>query len=182
MSLEAASNLSDDPKIIFAVLVHDLGKALTPENILPSHRGHEKKGLVPIKNLCERLGVPTSYKKFALKVCEYHLHSHRALELKPETVLKVIEAFDGFRNPDQIDDFLVCCLADIRGRTGQEENQYLQSDRFKAYHRAASQIDEASIAEKIKRKDCTNENPGNQIRKEIRRKRIEAIRQIKLSS
>ena len=94
MSLDAITRISDNPMTIFAVMVHDLGKALTPVSELPAHRQHEKRGLKPIKLLCDRLHVPARYRSFALKVCEYHLHCHRVRQLQPKTVIKVLEKFD----------------------------------------------------------------------------------------
>ena len=44
MVLQAACQLSSDPKIRFAALTHDLGKGLTPPALLPSHTGHEVLG------------------------------------------------------------------------------------------------------------------------------------------
>ena len=51
MSLQAACKLSNETDIRFASLIHDLGKALSPQNNLPQHYGHEKKGLKPRKAL-----------------------------------------------------------------------------------------------------------------------------------
>ncbi|MGB2041862.1 MAG: multifunctional CCA addition/repair protein, partial [Porticoccaceae bacterium] len=45
MSLQQATKLSDKPEVRFSVLVHDLGKAITPADVLPSHKGHEERGL-----------------------------------------------------------------------------------------------------------------------------------------
>ena len=45
MALQQAAILSDKPAIRFSVLVHDLGKGVTPSHILPSHSGHEARGL-----------------------------------------------------------------------------------------------------------------------------------------
>ena len=45
MVLEQACLLSDSLAFRFACLVHDLGKALTPESEWPSHKGHGFKGL-----------------------------------------------------------------------------------------------------------------------------------------
>ena len=180
MSLDAAVKMTRDPKIIFAVLVHDLGKALTPKDELPGHRGHEKRGLAPIKALSKRLGVSSQFRKFALKVCAYHLHCHRMAELKPATVLKLLEAFDGFRNPTQISDFTVCCDADKRGRTGHENDDTKQSELLLRYHQAALSVNQGVIAASIKSAQ-PDENPGNKIRKEINRQRLEIMKQIKRS-
>ena len=41
MVLEQAAKLSNNPRVRFAALVHDLGKATTPKDLWPSHHGHE---------------------------------------------------------------------------------------------------------------------------------------------
>lgn len=49
MVVEKAARLSPDPLVRFGALLHDLGKALTPKERLPSHHGHEEAGVVPIR-------------------------------------------------------------------------------------------------------------------------------------
>ncbi len=171
LALDAAHRLSDDPRVIFAVLTHDLGKALTPAAALPAHRGHERAGLELVEAVCERLRVPEKYRKLALAVCEYHLHHHRMEALKPTTVLKLLERLDGFRQPDNIRLFSLCCVADLRGRTGLENRECPQATLFQSYHHAAASINAAAIAEQYR--------DGRQIKKEIRRQRIAAIAGIK---
>ena len=102
MALDAAHRLSENPRVIFAVLVHDLGKALTPAKALPAHRGHEHSGLRLVEQLCTRLRIPGKYRRLALRVCEYHLHHHRMLVLKPTTVLTLLEQLEAFRQPDNV--------------------------------------------------------------------------------
>jgi len=179
MSLDAITSISDNPMTIFAVMVHDLGKALTPESELPAHRQHEKRGLKPIKLLCDRLRVPARYRSFALKVCEFHLHCHRVRLLKPKTVIKVLEKFDGFRKPELIAEFALCCLADKRGRTGHEQDTGEQMELLLQYHQAAMAVDGSLIASELKARGITGSKLGAKIRKEIRRQRIAAVSTIK---
>ena len=80
MALKQSVKISNSGAVRFSVLVHDLGKALTPETVLPSHTGHEKSGLPLVKALCDRLGVPNQYRQLAMAVTEYHFHSHKARE------------------------------------------------------------------------------------------------------
>lgn len=171
LALNAAHQLSDDPQVIFAVLTHDLGKALTPKNLLPKHRGHEQSGLKPVAALCERLKVPNKYRKLALAVCEYHLHHHRIFELKPATVLRLFQQLDAFRQPDNARLFSLCCVADLRGRTGMENLECEQADLFARYHRAAMSVDAATIAAQL--------DDGTKIKKELERQRTAAIAEIK---
>ena len=50
----------------FAALTHDLGKATTPEDVLPRHIGHEGRSVDLLKPLCERLRVPNDCRDLAL--------------------------------------------------------------------------------------------------------------------
>lgn len=126
MVLEAASTLSNDIAVRFAALTHDLGKGLTPQSEWPKHHGHEKKGLSAIKSLCTRLKAPNEVRTLSLLAGEYHTHVHRAFELKPATLLKVIKSADGFRNPHRLKQLLLVCEADAKGRTGFENTEYPQ--------------------------------------------------------
>ncbi len=42
-----------------SALVHDLGKSATPPAEWPKHHGHERRGVSLVRNLCDRLRVPT---------------------------------------------------------------------------------------------------------------------------
>ena len=90
MVLKQAVLLSEKTSVRFASVCHDLGKSLTEDSTLPSHPGHETAGLPLIEELCARLRVPTAHKSLALKVCQFHLHVHKAFELKPSTILKPV--------------------------------------------------------------------------------------------
>jgi len=135
-----SAKLSDELAVRFAALVHDLGKATTPTDMLPKHIGHEKRSVNIIRKLCKRVPVPAAARDLALVVAQYHAHCHRALELKPATLLKVIEACDAFRRPERFAQFLLACEADARGRTGFEETSYPQADWFRGAYTAAASV------------------------------------------
>ena len=61
-ALDKASLLTKDEKIKYAVLVHDLGKGLTPKEKYPHHYGHDKMGGPLVIDLSNRLKVPNSWK------------------------------------------------------------------------------------------------------------------------
>ena len=140
MVLEQAAALSPRIDIRFAALVHDLGKGLTKPELWPSHHGHEHTGLALIQQLCDRLRVPNDCRELALQVCEYHQLVHRARELKSATVLKLFNAIDIWRKPQRLDDVLLCCTADLRGRTGFEQAEYPQAAYLQALATAARQV------------------------------------------
>jgi tRNA nucleotidyltransferase (CCA-adding enzyme) len=71
--------------------------------------------------------VPNEFSKIAALVCEHHTKLHRIKELRPATLLKLIEALDGFRRPERVQKFLLACEADAKGRTGLEKRDYPQN-------------------------------------------------------
>jgi tRNA nucleotidyltransferase (CCA-adding enzyme) len=131
LALQQACKLSDKATVRFATLVHDLGKATTPQHILPRHIGHEERSLNLIKKLCQRLAIPNAFCALALAVAKYHTHCHRVKELKTTTLLHTLEALDAFRRPERFGDFLLSCEADARGRTGFENRDYSQVAYFR---------------------------------------------------
>jgi tRNA nucleotidyltransferase (CCA-adding enzyme) len=136
MSLQQAARLSDCAKVRFSVLVHDLGKGITPDDVLPSHKGHEARGLPLVKDVCDRLKIPNEHRQLAMVVTEFHLLCHKAQELRPETLLKLLKGLGALKSAERFEDFLLCCEADARGRTGFEDRDYPSSD----YLRQARQV------------------------------------------
>jgi tRNA nucleotidyltransferase (CCA-adding enzyme) len=94
MCLQVAARDQLSPQIRFAVLMHDLGKGITPAHILPRHVGHEQAGVPLVKAFCTRYKVPKEYQQLAELVCEYHLECHRVVELQAKTLM---EETTGFR-------------------------------------------------------------------------------------
>ena len=50
MCLQVAVKNQLNPRTRFAVLLHDLGKGITPKDVLPRHIGHEARGLPLVNN------------------------------------------------------------------------------------------------------------------------------------
>lgn len=147
MVLQQARLLTQDTVIRFAALVHDLGKGLTPSEDWPHHHGHEKLGIKPIKQLCQRLKIPNEYKALALIMSEFHTHCHRAFELKPSTIVDMFNKMDVWRKPQRFVDFLTTCKADLRGRTGFENEPYQQADYLYQAYVTLSEIEVRNIIE-----------------------------------
>ena len=172
--LKQAVNLTENNPILnksavrFAAICHDLGKALTPKENWPSHHGHEKAGIKPTRLLCKRLRVPNYIQELSELTCEYHTHVHKALELRPETVVKLFNTFDVWRKPQRFEEFLLVCLSDTRGRTGFENKEYPQIDYLKALYQAALAVDvQQVIADGFEKQG---------IRDELTRRRIAAVK------
>ncbi|MCW8934762.1 MAG: multifunctional CCA addition/repair protein [Gammaproteobacteria bacterium] len=145
--LQQASLLTNEPATRFAALCHDLGKALTPEENWPSHYGHEALGVKPIIELCNRLRIPTNFKDVACITAKFHLHVHRAFEIKKSTLLKTIERVDGMRKPERYEQFLIACTADIRGRPGYEDHPYPQADYYREALKIIKSVDIRALKE-----------------------------------
>ncbi|BFM17870.1 multifunctional CCA addition/repair protein [Maricurvus nonylphenolicus] len=171
MVLEQACLLSEEADIRFAALVHDLGKATTPKDVLPQHIGHEARSLDLINGLCERLAVPKAYRELAIAVARDHTNCHRALELKPETIVKLLQRLDAFRRPEKLQQFLLCCEADARGREGLEDRDYPQAD----YLRQAFNLCQAISTQDIIAAGHTGKAIGEQLHKQ----RIAALKTIR---
>jgi tRNA nucleotidyltransferase (CCA-adding enzyme) len=166
--LTQAAKLSPEPIVRFAALTHDLGKGTTPRSQWPSHRGHEKRGVALVDQLCDRLKAPNHFRELARHVARYHLHCHRALELCAATILRVLEALDAFRRPERFEQFLTACEADARGRAGLENREYPQADILRAARAAAASVNAKSLIE------AGIEGPA--IASALRERRIAAIK------
>ena len=115
-ALEVAAGLSPDTTVRFAALVHDLGKGVTPREQWPRHLGHEEAGALLIEGVCARLRVPNEHRDLAVLVARHHAKVHRAAELRPATMLDLLEATDAFRRAERFERLLLACEADARGR------------------------------------------------------------------
>ena len=171
MVLEQATGLTTDTEVRFAALVHDLGKATTPQEIWPSHHGHGERGVELIDKLCDRLRIPNRYRELATIVARYHLNCHRIEEMRPAVILGKLEGLDAFRRPDRFAQFLLACEADARGRKGKEQQDYRQAGLFMKYRSACLPVNTKSLD--------TRGLKGAQIAEYIRTKRVEAIKGVK---
>ena len=118
MALDRAAEMRADSAVSFAVLMHDLGKAATPADVLPRHIGHEASGVPLVNEVCDRLRAPNPYRRLAVAVTRYHLQCHKIRELRPITVLKMLQELDIYRRIETLEPFLMACEADARGRGG----------------------------------------------------------------
>ncbi|HEY3519478.1 MAG TPA: multifunctional CCA addition/repair protein [Rhodanobacteraceae bacterium] len=171
---QAAKLAPGDDLVGYCALTHDLGKALTPVDVLPRHIAHEHRGLAPARVLSGRLRVPAEYAQLAELTCRHHLDAHRALELKPSTVLELLLAFDALRRPQRLEPFLLTCMADKRGRLQHEHDEYPQADYLRAARDAAASVTSQPFVEQGLQ--------GTQIGDAMRRARIEAISQVRKPS
>jgi tRNA nucleotidyltransferase (CCA-adding enzyme) len=166
--LQAAAALTPEPRIRFAALMHDLGKGRTPRSRWPKHVGHEESGARLVEAVAERLRVPAEYRDLAVLAARWHGLAHRAEELRPRTVLALLEACDAFRRPERFRELLLACEADYRGRGGYRDRPYPQA----ALLRAAQQTAMAVTLTEADREGIA----GEQIGELLRRRRLAALK------
>jgi tRNA nucleotidyltransferase (CCA-adding enzyme) len=148
MALEAAARLTDDQQVRFAVLVHDLGKALTPKSEWPKHIKHESAGVGLVEAMCDRYKAPAAYRELGKSVAEHHLRCHRVLEMKASSVVRLLSRLDAFRRPERLNKFILACHADAIGRKGLEGRPYPQAEFLLEAYAAASQVSAKAIVER----------------------------------
>ena len=146
MVLDAAARLSPLPEVRFAALCHDLGKGTTPAGILPSHHGHEERGVALLDEVCARLRVPRRFCDLARIAARYHGKVHKVRELRPATIQDLFEGADLFRRPERFAQMLIACEADFRGRSGYGERPYPQRPLLLALAAAAQGVDAGAVA------------------------------------
>ena len=167
MALRTSARLSDSVAVRFAVLAHDLGKATTPRWMLPAHRGHEERSVGLLEEFCERFPVPRRFRELAVAVARHHGKVHRAAELRPATIYKLIEAVDALRRPQRFEEFLLGCEADARGRLGLEDRSYPQADILRSA---------LAAARGVRTGDAGGKARGPALGQRLRQLRIQAIR------
>ncbi len=169
MSLDAAAALGCSSDVVVAVLLHDLGKALSDPDRLPSHHGHEAAGLPLVEEVCERFRMPTRTRRLSLQLAEHHLRCHRILQARPTTVLRLLERLDALRRGD-VEDFVLGCEADYRGRKGYEDRDYPQGEYLRRCLQAALDIQARDLS--------GPQDHGPEVGAALRAARLEAIARV----
>jgi tRNA nucleotidyltransferase (CCA-adding enzyme) len=169
MVLQQAVQLTTDPIVRFAAMLHDVGKGITPAEFLPKHPMHEEKGAVLVEDICDRYRVPREYRDLAVLVARYHGLGYKITEQEtksPEDILNLFEYLDAFRRPHRLVQFRLACLADVRGRPGFE----------KKADQGAWLILALNAAQSVKVQDLGLEAAsGDEIKQALRTARIKAI-------
>ncbi|MDP2825902.1 MAG: multifunctional CCA addition/repair protein [Sulfuritalea sp.] len=181
MAIDMAARLGAELPTRFAALMHDLGKGLTPADILPRHYGHEAKSVVLLEAICERLRVPVECRDVARLAARFHGDMHRVAELRPETRLTVLERCDALRRPERFELILLACAADYRGRLGWEERDYAPAAIWRAALAAVRIVDAGAIAKATAAEREGGADP-QAIASNIAAARVDVLRALKAAS
>jgi tRNA nucleotidyltransferase (CCA-adding enzyme) len=174
MVIDCSARLDHPLPVRWAVLVHDLGKGLTPQEILPRHIGHEHRSVALARDVAIRLRIPNDCRDLGQITAREHGIVHKAAELRPGTYVELFDRCDAYRKPGRFAQMLMACEADYRGRLGLEDRPYPQAARMLRALDAARAVDAGAIAA------STADGPAasrvERIRQQLHRARTEAVR------
>lgn len=89
--VDNSAKLTNDLAIRFSCLVHDLGKGVTPKEILPHHYGHDEKGVPLVTKLGKRVGIPKAWEKCGKTACKWHMKAGIFEQMTPKKQVELIE-------------------------------------------------------------------------------------------
>ena len=133
MVLDNCAKLTSDEKVRFSALVHDIGKGQTPSQMYPHHYGHEERGVEPLRDLCNRIGAPTEWKKCGLTAVKEHMKGGIFYKMSIPKQVSFIERVD----------------KSILGLDGLQQVVYADRARNKEYNIKNEQYNFASIGKKM---------------------------------
>ena len=140
--VDKSAILTDNVEIRFSALVHDLGKGITPKEMLPHHYGHDKNGVKLVENLGNRLKIPNSWIKYGKVSAKEHMLGGIFIRMTPKKQvdfitrvnksllgldgLKIVVICDRWRNGDvptdvNFDEIGKECISKINGRYIEEK-------------------------------------------------------------
>ena len=146
MVVDTAARRGYSLPIRFAALLHDLGKGSTPPSEWPRHYGHEARSVKLVEKVCQRLKIPNDCRDLALMTARDHGNVARALEMRAETIVSLLERCDAFRKPQRFVDMLHASECDHHGRTGFENVAFPQAAYLENALTAAQTVDAGAIA------------------------------------
>ncbi len=167
MTLHRICAETDNPVARFAMLCHDLGKALTPKKIWPHHPLHNELGIAPLRQMCKRLHVPNEFEDFAYFVVLYHSEMHHLYRKGPSGIVDLLDHLDAWRRPNRIKPWVLCCKCDFLGRKGFENRPFPRADYF---------LGMFSLCSTVKAQEFVDKGfKGKEIGEQIRLKRIKLV-------
>jgi tRNA nucleotidyltransferase (CCA-adding enzyme) len=175
MVLDCSARLGHPLPVRWAALVHDLGKGTTPADVLPRHIGHEQRSVQLARGIAERLRVPNDCRDLGQITAREHGNVHRAAELKPATIVELLDRCDAYRKPERFGQMLMACEADHRGRLGLGGRPYPQAERLARALGAARSVDAGAIAGAVAAAAGGKPSPEG-IRQALSRARTQAVR------
>lgn len=114
-SLNVISDLTNKTCVRFAVMVHDIGKGITPIEEYPHHYEHHKLGLGVLDEFSNKFILPNKWYKAGRIAIREHMKVNNWQELRPGTLVKMFKKIK--RSPLSISDFVDIIKADRLARS-----------------------------------------------------------------
>lgn len=116
--LDEVARVNKKPVVRFAALVHDIGKGITPTEMLPHHYFHEKRGLKVLEKMDKKIPLPNDWKKIAAFVILEHMRA--PLLSKAGKIVDLLLKIH--KSKISVDDFNDIIRADHKGLPNYLEN------------------------------------------------------------
>ena len=154
-------------RIVFAALLHDIGKGRTPRAQWPSHRGHEERGAAMAAAVCARLGTPRAYATAATTAARWHGAVHNLHRADGETAAALLTATGALRDGGaRLEELLALAAADADFNDPSPGlREHPNAELLRRVLREYAAVDAAKIAAT---------SPRAEVSERIRRARIEA--------
>jgi tRNA nucleotidyltransferase (CCA-adding enzyme) len=170
--IDRARDMGADDETMFAALVHDLGKAITPDDNLPHHYNHEALGVALVNDMCNRLHVPNSHRKAGVMAAKEHLNVHKFMDLRPTTKIRLLMRLGAIQDDTLARRVVMASKADARGRGPlHANNPYPQGDQLLAA---------ANIIRQVKGNQFVHLKDGKKIAQKMEQARAKALQEAKL--
>jgi tRNA nucleotidyltransferase (CCA-adding enzyme) len=91
--------------------------------------------------------VPVDCRDAARLAARWHGVVHRAHELRPATLLDLINEADAFRRPERLDTLLLACAADACSRPGHDD--YAAANLVRDAFAVAKSVDAGAVARAV---------------------------------
>jgi len=155
--LDDVALLTPRIEVRFAALMHDIGKGMTPDDILPHHYGHEERGLEVLRDMNRVMTLPRRWYLCAEFAIREHMRSGKMTQ--PRKVVDLLVRLE--KHPIGVDGFSAIVFVD---NDGEQADCLLNYDR---YMRAIKSAHKLEIPKNL---------AGPQIGEWLRQKEIEAYK------
>ena len=143
MMVVSEASKYDNSLVTFGALVHDLGKAVTSKEVLPSHPGHEEAGVPIVESFCNRLKMPSEYRRVGVLCARHHGHVHKTFEMNGKSFVKIYNDFNRGHFEHDLDILVKVSEADHFGRISvdnKREDGYPEGELFKRVLKAVHAV------------------------------------------
>lgn len=132
----------------FAGVMLDLGKGALPPPDGARDHGYEARSVELADGICHRLKIPNDCRDLALMAAREQGNVAHALDMRANTIVKLLERCDAFRKPQRFIDMLQ--VMDCAQRASDDKQDFPQKTRLEASLHAARGVDAGAIAASIR--------------------------------